>query len=156
LSALTQQPPNESELSDTKLLSPLPAGVPMPDRGPRPQEGELTAPWRLLLQIENENRTTVGLPIGGRLNIGRTDSKGENSPDLDLTPYGAVQNGVSRLHASITYEDETLYIEDMQSTNGTRINGFQLIPGRKYRLRDGDELEFGRVRATLRLVRSSK
>ena len=148
-----QPPPDDPEVSDTKLLPPQP-GIPMPDRGPRPVDGGLP-PWRLLLQIESENRTTVGVPIDHRINIGRTDSKG-NEPDLDLTPYGAVENGVSRLHATITYEDETLYIEDLNSTNGTRINGFQLTPNRRYRLRDGDELEFGRVRAILRLVRSSR
>lgn len=154
MSAVSHQPPpDEPEQSDTRLLPPQP-GVPMPDRGPRPQDGGLP-PWRLLLQIEHEHRTTVGVTIGHRINIGRADSKG-NEPDLDLTPYGAVENGVSRLHATITFEDETLYIEDMNSTNGTRINGFQLSPNRRYRLRDGDELEFGRVRATLRLVRSSR
>lgn len=147
-----QPPPEDSESSDTKLLPPQP-GTPMPDRGPRPQDGG-TPPWRLLLQMENESRSTVGVPISHRINVGRADSKG-NEPDLDLTPYGAVQNGVSRLHATIIYEDETLYIEDLGSTNGTRINGYQLTPNRRYRLRDGDELEFGRVRATLRLVRSS-
>jgi pSer/pThr/pTyr-binding forkhead associated (FHA) protein len=109
----------------------------------------------LLFKIENENRTTLGVSISHHITIGRTDSKGVE-PDLDLTPYGAVQNGVSRLHATIIYEEETLYIEDLNSTNGTRINGFQLTPNRRYRLRDGDELEFGRVRATLRLVRSSR
>ena len=142
------------ELSDTKLLPPTPGGLPMPDRGPRPDTGNLAAPWRILLQVENEHHTTLGVPIAHRINIGRADSKG-NQPDLDLTPYGAVQDGVSRLHATIIYEDETLFIEDMNSTNGTRINGFQLTPNRRYRLRDGDELEFGRTRATLRLVRSS-
>ncbi len=146
-------PPDEPEVSDTRLLPPQP-GIPMPDRGPRPHDGGLP-PWRLLFKIENENRTTVGVSISHHITIGRTDSKGVE-PDLDLTPYGAVENGVSRLHATIIYEDETLYIEDLNSTNGTRINGFQLNPNRRYRLRDGDELEFGRVRATLRLVRSSR
>jgi hypothetical protein len=148
-----QPPPEEPEVSDTKLLPPQP-GVPMPERGPRPADGA-TPPWRILLQMENENHTSIGVPVSHRINIGRADSKG-NEPDLDLTPYGAVENGVSRLHATITYEEDTLYIEDLNSTNGTRINGFQLIANHRYRLRDGDELEFGRVRATLRLIRSSR
>jgi pSer/pThr/pTyr-binding forkhead associated (FHA) protein len=61
---------------------------------------------------------------------------------------------VSRRHALITYENETLFLTDLNSTNGTRINGFQLTPGRSYRLRDGDELEFGRIRGIMRFVRS--
>jgi len=49
---------------------------------------------------------------------------------------------------------KALYIEDLNSTNGTRINGFSLEPKRRYRLRDGDEVEIGRVKIVLRFVRS--
>jgi pSer/pThr/pTyr-binding forkhead associated (FHA) protein len=59
-------------------------------------------------------------------------------------------------HAAIVQDEESkaLYIEDLNSTNGTRINGFSLEARRRYRLRDGDELEFGHVRMILRFVRS--
>ena len=63
---------------------------------------------------------------------------------------------MSRRHATIVQDNEhkALYIEDLNSTNGTRINGFGLEPNRRYRLRDGDEVELGRVRMVLRFVRS--
>ncbi|MCA9894532.1 MAG: FHA domain-containing protein, partial [Anaerolineae bacterium] len=49
----------------------------------------------------------------------------------------------------------SLYIEDLGSTNGTRINGFQLTPRQKYRLRDADELEFARLRTIIRFEKPS-
>jgi hypothetical protein len=130
-------------------------GRPMPDRGPRPPTSQIAAPWRLLLQIESENRTTVGLALTERALLGRVDDAETNNVDLDLTPYGAVANGVSRVHAAVSYHDAAVYIEDLGSTNGTRINGFELTPHQAYRLRDGDELEFGRLRMVARFVRSS-
>lgn len=116
----------------------------------------LTAPWRLLMQIGGENQTTVGIEVKGRIVLGRGDPVANYYPDLDLSPYGGQEGGVSRRHAAIVQDEQNkaLYLEDLGSTNGTRINGFSLEPRRRYRLRDGDTLEFGRVQMVLRFVRS--
>ncbi len=132
-----------------------PADV-MRDRGPRPADDPGRPPWRLLLQIGSENRTTLGVSVMDEMLVGREDSRWNQRPEVDLGPFAGLTNGVSRVHARITNEDATLFIEDLDSTNGTRINGFQLKPHIRYRLRDGDELEFGRLRAVLRFVRSSR
>jgi pSer/pThr/pTyr-binding forkhead associated (FHA) protein len=137
------------------LQSRQPADV-MRDRGPRPADDQGTPPWRLLLQIGSENRTTLGVSVSDEMLVGREDSRWSRRPEVDLAPFDGMTNGVSREHARILYDDATLYIEDLDSTNGTRINGFQLKPHLRYRLRDGDELEFGRLRAVLRFVRSSR
>jgi pSer/pThr/pTyr-binding forkhead associated (FHA) protein len=108
------------------------------------------------LQIGSENRTTLGVSVTDEMLVGREDSRLGRRPEVDLGPFDGLTNGVSREHARIIYTDATLYIEDLDSTNGTRINGFQLKPHLRYRLRDGDELEFGRLRAVLRFVRSSR
>jgi predicted component of type VI protein secretion system len=44
---------------------------------------------------------------------------------------------VSRHHCCLTLEDGELWVKDLGSTNGIRINGTQVEVGR---LRDGDEL----------------
>lgn len=129
---------------------------PLADRGPQPPPDQVAPPWRLLLQIGGENRTTLGVSVEARMMVGREDSRKGQIPEIDFDPFDGAINGVSRQHALITYQDGALYIEDLESTNGTRINGFQLIPGRSYRLRDGDELEFGRLRVVLRFVRPSR
>lgn len=47
---------------------------------------------------------------------------------------------VSRHHARLLYENGSWWIEDLQTTNGTRKNGVAL---RRERLQDGDELTVG-------------
>ena len=143
------------EDGNTDVLNYRPPVKPMEDRGPRPPTDQLAPPWRLLLQMGGENRTSLGVSIEPRMLVGREDSKRGAIPEIDLAPFDGLRNGVSRQHAVITYEDGALYVEDLDSTNGTRINGFQLTPARIYRLRDGDELEFGRLRLVLRFVRPS-
>jgi hypothetical protein len=130
--------------------------MPDSDRKPGPQTSRLAAPWRLLLQIGGQNQTTVGIEVKDRIVMGRGDPVADFYPDLDLTPYGGQDGGVSRRHAIIIQNEENkaLYVEDLNSTNGTRINSFALEPRRRYRLRDGDTLELGRVHMTVRFVRS--
>lgn len=130
--------------------------MPKEKRQAKVQTSRLAPPWRLLLQIGRENQTTVGIEVRDKIIIGRNDPVANMYPDLDLSPYGGQEGGVSRRHAAIVQdsENEALFLEDLNSTNGTRINGFTLEAGRRYRLRDGDELEFGQVRMVLRFVKS--
>ncbi|NWG16694.1 MAG: FHA domain-containing protein [Chloroflexi bacterium] len=108
---------------------------------------------RIALTIASDTRTgQMKVVIADSLVIGRASASGPEAPDLDLTPYGGAESGVSRAHAALVYADGHLFVEDLGSTSGTRINGFTLTPGQKYRLRSQDELEFGRVRMTLRLI----
>ena len=128
-------------------------GEPMPDRESTPTGGQSPTPWRLVLHFENGKRAFVDLRPGDRIVVGRADDSGPAEIGLDLTPYGAAQSGVSRQHAAFSYPDGMVHIEDLKTTNGTRINGFQLSSERTYRLRDGDELEFGRARVVVRFVK---
>lgn len=83
---------------------------------------------------------------GEKLVIGRADSTSTKRPDLDLTPYGALEKGVSRIHAAISRSDEdTLTIVDLSSANGTHLNGQRLVPDQPRILRDGDEIRLGKL-----------
>lgn len=53
---------------------------------------------------------------------------------------------VSRIHARISREDNGIYIEDCNSTNGTFLNGVQLYGNEKMPLSKDDEIEIGRVK----------
>lgn len=77
--------------------------------------------------------------------LGRSDAKSESAPDLDLNPYGAAEQGVSRRHASIRRGEDTLTLVDLGSTNGTHLNGQRLIPNQPRVLRDGDEIRVGKL-----------
>ncbi|MFQ3646468.1 MAG: FHA domain-containing protein [Anaerolineae bacterium] len=118
----------------------------MSNRPPSPGTARLTSAWKLRWKIGEE---TYIMPAEERVVIGRA-MEGDTGIGFDLTPFGAYHFGVSRMHAVLTLHDGFLYLEDLNSTNGTRINGFQVTPKQRYRLRDGDEIEFGRLRTTLR------
>jgi hypothetical protein len=77
--------------------------------------------------------------------IGRLDSSSPQKPDLDLTPFGALEKGVSRMHATIERSEDTLTIVDLGSSNGTHLNGQRLVPDQPRVLRDGDEIRFGKL-----------
>jgi pSer/pThr/pTyr-binding forkhead associated (FHA) protein len=49
--------------------------------------------------------------------------------------------GVSRSHARIVRKDDAYYISDLQSTNGTSVNGARISGETK--LRHGDTIELG-------------
>jgi DNA-binding winged helix-turn-helix (wHTH) protein len=52
---------------------------------------------------------------------------------------------VSRQHARLILEHEQLVIIDLNSTNGTYVNGERLTPGQPRRLRAGDKISFAQV-----------
>lgn len=52
---------------------------------------------------------------------------------------------ISRIHARILEEEGNIYLEDLNSTNGTFKNGLRMRPYEKRRLEKEDELRFGKV-----------
>jgi FHA domain len=134
--------------AQTSMLSMPESAMPMEQREPRPNTAHLSLGWRIVFKIGDQKKT---LPMKELILVGRaveSDSTA-NQINFDLTPFGAYHFGVSRHHAHITLKDGYLYLEDLDSTNGTRINGFQLTANQKYRLRDGDEIEFARLRSVI-------
>lgn len=109
---------------------------------------------RLILQVgEGADSRTFAIPVKERMVIGRGGAGDDEVPDLDFSAFAAAALGMSRLHAALVYHDDALYLEDLNSTNGTRINGFTIVPQRRYLLRNGDELEFGDFRMNIRVAR---
>src|SRR5258707_2693716 len=47
---------------------------------------------------------------------------------------------VSRLHACLEYDHEQVVLTDLNSTNGTFVNGERLRPGQQQRLRARDQI----------------
>lgn len=58
-------------------------------------------------------------------------------PATDIT---LVDEGVSREHAVVTMDDDGFSIEDLQSTNGTKLNGKRV---RSATLTHGDRIQVG-------------
>jgi pSer/pThr/pTyr-binding forkhead associated (FHA) protein len=54
---------------------------------------------------------------------------------------------VSRYHVLLFVRAERVIIMDLESSNGTFVNGAQVLPDMLVRLADGDLIQIGRVRA---------
>lgn len=66
----------------------------------------------------------------------------------DEVDYALEERSVSRIHARILEEDGCIYLEDLNSTNGTFKNGLRMQPYERRRLEKDDELRFGKVEYT--------
>lgn len=100
---------------------------------------------RLQLTLRDPGEVLV-IEVGMGLVLGRfTDEVPPQIRALDLTPYGAVEQGVSRRHLEITRRHDTIFVADLGSANSTYLNGQRLIPHEARILRDNDELRLGRM-----------
>jgi CheY-like chemotaxis protein len=137
-------------LLETRILNGIQPNPIAPPRETGPLDADLGAPWVVDLRI-HDTPLTVRMDVRGRLVLGRSDVGAKIFPDLDLTPYGGQDKGVSRRHAAILAELDRLAIVDLGSTNGTSVNGQRLKPNCPYRLRHGDDIQVGEVRIEVRL-----
>lgn len=121
------------------LGAPAPAAA-APASAPAAPAAALTA--RLIVEADNQE-----FDLSGKDNvvIGREDAVSNIYPDVDLTPHGGEEGGVSRLHARIFYDSGQYMLEDENSTNFTFLNR-QKLPGKTPTpLHDNDEVRLGRV-----------
>jgi hypothetical protein len=79
------------------------------------------------------------------IKLGRFEPTARQPNELDLTPYGAADRGVTRFHARIHIENNHLFITDMNSTNGTYLGGVKVAAHTPTVLRKGDELILGQL-----------
>lgn len=63
----------------------------------------------------------------------------------DGCDYQIPEKGISRMHAKIMKKEDGLYLLDMNSTNGTYVNGELIESGREYPLEEGDEISLART-----------
>lgn len=89
--------------------------------------------------------TPIILVINRDIVIGRRDPTTNITPELDLTPYGGYQMGISRKHALLGLTEKRLTITDSGSRNGTYLNGYRLKESQPVRLHDGDEVRLGKI-----------
>lgn len=78
--------------------------------------------------------------------IGRMSEGQSIIPDIDLSPFNAYQEGVSRIHASVKINAGVVNIIDLNSINGTSINENKITPNIYYPLEEGDIITLGRMK----------
>jgi pSer/pThr/pTyr-binding forkhead associated (FHA) protein len=105
-----------------------------------PGEGVEVRPVEDLIRLVNVQDENQVSPLhAGTNSVGREDA------DVLL-----IDATVSRKHATITVDGDTITLTDTGSTNGTTVNGAMLAANQPRTLRANDEIAFGRV--TFRLI----
>jgi hypothetical protein len=98
----------------------------------------------IILEIDGQE---IAVPVSEMITVGRkSDVPDDSHPDVDLSLFGAGDLGVSRKHIKIKRKNILVYVADLGSTNGTLLNGRRLIPNAERLLRNGDELQLGRLK----------
>ncbi|MDA8876135.1 FHA domain-containing protein [bacterium] len=77
---------------------------------------------------------------GGSLSVGRKNG----AADIVIS-----NTSLSKVHATLSLQGYRLQIDDNHSSNGTKINGVRLTPGRPASLKVNDQITLGEVRLTL-------
>jgi hypothetical protein len=123
--------------------------TPVPDAPAVPAQPSVPAPMRAVLApaqlIIVATGAALPLPSAAQAIIGRGDPVSNFFPEIDLNPYGAIDNGVGRRHIRLFIQGGQLLIEDMDSTNGTLLNGQKLAARQPQLLRDGDQIVVGKL-----------
>jgi hypothetical protein len=109
-------------------------------------------PIAIRLRIGSKKRE-VELPLNRVIHIGRVDPAENTFPELDLTEDSRQSKRVSRRHARILKQGDTVIVEDIGSVNGTFINGKRLDPYVPEVLNDGDTLQFGTLLAEVKVLK---
>lgn len=89
---------------------------------------------------------TIPLLFGDEFTLGRCSNDGQVMPDFDLTPFGALDLGVSRVHAVIRRSVAGVRIRDLWSSNGTYLQGGRLKPNVHDALNHGDIVSLSKLR----------
>jgi len=105
--------------------------------------------------MSNEESRTGGpagpVPSGASIRVMKGFFEGLEVPvDRDWLVFGRGRSAdvviaeptMSRAHAAIGYDGQNFFVQDLGSTNGTRVNGSreQKIP-----LKRGDDIQFGKL-----------
>lgn len=118
-----------------------PVSTSQPSSLPRPAFPTiLQQPIAQLLHVQT-NRV-IELPEHFQvISIGKSSDRITPEVDLSDLPNSGV---VSRFHAQIRFDGNDYYIQDINSSNGTYINKYPVIPGVWYKLKSGLRINFGR------------
>jgi hypothetical protein len=89
-----------------------------------------------ILSLTDHTEFTLGRSVEGQPIV----------PDVDLSPYNAYANGVSRLHAAVKLVKNQAIIVDLGSSNGTYLNGVRLSPHIETPIAHGDLIFLGKLK----------
>lgn len=103
-------------------------------------------PSKGIVLINLENGQMITTQSVRSFILGRASSELKTSEALvDLTRFGALELGISRVHARIRQAKGNYQIIDLGSSNGTWLENQRLVPKQPYPLESGDRIRIGRL-----------
>ncbi len=101
--------------------------------------------------VDSDERFYVNFEETESITIGRFDPQTNEYPTIDFDSFQGVEHGISRRHAVIAMKNDTFYLCDLGTSNGTFLNEKRLQAKDWYQIVDGDQIMFGRLRTVLSL-----
>jgi pSer/pThr/pTyr-binding forkhead associated (FHA) protein len=111
------------------------------------------ANWTLDFRFD-ANEAVLHLALNHELLIGRSEGPDSTFIGCDLSHLKGEDLGVSRRHALLRDEGDHVSLTDLNSSNGTFINGRRLPSGQAETLKDNDRVQFGNLLARVTITDS--
>lgn len=103
-----------------------------------------------IIGFELPNGVLLTAPTHKEISIGRHSRPEDPQVTIDLQPYEGYRHGVSRYHAMVVVVKGVLTVRDLNSVNGTLLNGYRLSVVQRYPLAEGDVITVGHFPLTVR------
>jgi two-component sensor histidine kinase/putative methionine-R-sulfoxide reductase with GAF domain len=113
-------------------------------------DNSLSSTWLVRLELASDPDANFELELQDEVLLGAASYPGM----IDLQPYRAKEHGVSRQHAKISGTTSTLSVVDLESTNGTSVNGQPIKANTPHTLTSGDVLKLGGLELIIRVIRA--
>ena len=139
-------PPPAPEPPKVEAPPPPPPPAPEPPKVQAPTTGGDTFPTGAeprLLVVRGQKRNVEFPVYQGDNFIGRADEKPVDIDLEDQEPPDRVW--CSRQHALVSFEDSKMFLEDLNSANGTYLNRARVYPGQRQALKVNDVIQIGNV-----------
>jgi uncharacterized protein YjbJ (UPF0337 family) len=148
--AVASHVPSEPEHPITSGVSHITRKVPLSDLAAQDeQQSSGTKPltsYREVVFIVSQTGQRLTLPEKPVIVLGREETTSrEYSHHIDLSAFGAFEHGVSCRHVVLHRMPGSVWIGDLNISNGTYLNGIRLIPNSSSMLRDGDRIALSRL-----------
>jgi signal transduction histidine kinase len=102
--------------------------------------------WLLRIELASDPNNNFEIELRDEIVLGSAADPGT----VDLRPYQARENGVSRQHARLCVIDSALSVIDLGSTNGTEVNG----QNNPHPLTSGDTVKLSSLEFIVRVIRA--
>jgi hypothetical protein len=100
---------------------------------------KVKTPWYIHLRHDSHPDAELAIELRGDVALGVRINPGDDA-DLDLSIWQGHEQGISRRHLMLRPTDNNLFAIDLDSTNGSRLNGLPMTPSCAYPLTSGDLL----------------